>query len=171
MKSIKQLALSGILAALCFIFLYVGSVLQTFDLSAAALGSIVVLISYIELGCGRAWCVYAVASVLSLLLLPYKTAAVVFALFSGFYPIIKVKLNRIRPTWFSIIVRIFCFNIFLTAMFVVTKYLLDIEDEFFKFGALMFVMANITFFLFDMSLERIAVYYVRNIKPKLFGRK
>lgn len=171
MKGAKKLALSGIFSALGFIFLYVGSIFQTLDLTSAALGSIVILIAYIEVGRNRAWCIYAVTSILSLLLLPYKTAAVVFALFSGFYPIIKVNLNKIKPNWLSITARVLCFNLFLTAMYFVTKHLLEIQDEFFAFRAVIFVMANITFLLFDIALERIAIYYSRKIKPKLFGRK
>ena len=81
MRSAKKLALAGILSSLCVVFLFVGSLFQTLDLSAAAIASIIVLIAYIELGKGWSLGVYAVASLLSLLLLPQKTAAAVFAFF------------------------------------------------------------------------------------------
>ena len=171
MSNIKKLALAGILSALCFIFLFLGSVFQTLDLTSAALGSIVVLIAYVEIGLGRAWGVYAVASLLSLLLLPYKTAAAVFALFAGFYPLTKVFLNKIKPFWLSLTTRILCFNLFLTAMVFAMKFLLMIEDNFFDFGIVLYALGNVTFVLYDMALERMAAYYILKIKPKLFGRK
>ena len=129
MSNIKKLALAGILSALCFIFLFLGSVFQTLDLTSAALGSIVVLIAYVEIGLGRAWGVYAVASLLSLLLLPYKTAAAVFALFAGFYPLAKVFLNKIKPFWLSLTTRILCFNLFLTAMCSITGNMVNAVQE------------------------------------------
>ncbi len=171
MNNVKKIALAGILSALCFIFLFVGSIFQTLDLTSAALASIIVLIAYIEIGSGNAWFVYAVSSVLSILLLPYKTSAAVFALFAGYYPIIKVCLNKIKPLWLSFVIRILCFNLVLTAMIFIMNRLLSIEDEFFTFGALIYAMANITFVFYDMALERISVYYLHRIKPKLFGRK
>lgn len=171
MRSAKNLALAGIFSALCVVFLFVGSLFQTLDLSAAAIASIVVLISYIELGKGWSLGVYAVASVLSILLLPQKTAAVVFAFFVGFYPIIKVFLNNIKPKWLSYAVRIVCFNLFLTILIFISKKFFGIEEDFLGFGYVIYGLANLAFIVFDFALERISVFYILRIKPKLFGRR
>ncbi|MBQ4317185.1 MAG: hypothetical protein IJC20_02950, partial [Clostridia bacterium] len=168
MKSSKKVALSGIFSALCVIFLFIGSVFQTLDLSAAAMASIVILVSFIELGKKWACGVYAVASILALLLLPYKTAAAVFALFAGFYPIIKEYLNKIRPFWLSVIARVVCFNIFLTLLIFVSYRFFGIEEDFLGFNIVLYLLANVTFVLYDFALERIAVYYIKRIKPKIF---
>ena len=168
MKSSKKIAFAGIFAALCVIFLFVGSVLQTLDLSAAAMASIVVLVAYIELGKKWSFGVYAVASVLSIILLPYKTAAAVFAMFAGFYPIIKEYLNKIRPFWLSVTVRVISFNVLLTLMVFISLRFLGIEDDFFGFNIILYLLANATFILYDFALERIAVYYLKRIKPKIF---
>ena len=90
MKKSKKTAVAGVLTALCVIFLFIGSLFQTLDLSAAGLGSIIVLIAMIELGKSWAFGVYVSASVLSLILLPNKSAALIFALLVGFYPIFPV---------------------------------------------------------------------------------
>ncbi len=168
MKNGKKVAMAGIFSALCLIFLFLGSIFQTLDLSAAAMASIVVLISFIELGSGWAWGVYAVASLLSLLILPYKTAAAAFALFAGFYPIIKKFLNKIKPLWLSILARVICFNLLLSALIFVSTRVLGIEDETLGFGILIYAMLNITFILYDFALERISVYYIQRIRPRLF---
>lgn len=168
MKSTKRIALAGIFSALCFVFLFIGSMLQTLDLSAAAIASIIVMVAFIELGKSWALGVYSVASVLSLLLLPYKTAAAVFALFAGFYPILKEPLNRIKPLWLSYIARIAVFNLFLTALIYVSTNLLGIEEDFLAFGWIIYGLCNITFVVYDFAIERLSVYYVSKIKPKLF---
>ncbi len=168
MSKAKKIAMAGIFSALCVIFLFIGSVLQTLDLSAAAIASIIVLIAFIELGRSWAWGVYAVVSILSLLILPYKTAAAVFAMFAGFYPMIKVYLNKIRPFWLSLSVRIVCFNILLTLLIFVSKRFFGIEEEFLGFEIILYALSNITFIIYDFALERLSVYYISKIRPKLF---
>lgn len=168
MKKSNKIALSGIFTALCFIFLFIGSIFQTLDLSAAALGSIVIMVAYIELGLGYSLGVYASASILSLLLLPYKSPALVFALFAGFYPILKVFLNKIKSIYVSYALRILCFNLLLSlTVFIATK-LLSIEAEYLAFEIILFGLCNVTFIVYDLALERLAIYYINRIKPKLF---
>ena len=171
MKSTKKIALAGIFTALCVVFLFIGSLFQTLDLSAAAVGSIIVLITFIELGNGWAFGVYAAASILSMLLLPNKTAAIVFTVFAGFYPIVKVWLNKIKPFALSFTVRIVCFNAMLTALIFVAKRFLGLEEDYLNFGVIIYALCNIAFIAYDFALERIAITYNIRIRPKIFGRK
>ena len=171
MKDAKKIALAGIFTALAVVFLFVGSLFQTLDLSAAALGSIIILIALIEIGKGWAIGVYVSVSLLSMLLIPNKTAALIFMLFSGFYPIIKAPLNRIKPIWFSYLVRITVFNAFLTALVYFSKQFFGIEEDFIGFGVIIYALCNITFLVYDFALERIAVTYISRIKPMLFRRR
>ncbi len=163
--------MAGIFTALCVVFLFIGSVFQTLDLSAAAFGSMVILAAFIEIGKKGAIGVYFAASILSLLLLPYKTPAVVFALFSGFYPIIKEPLNRIKPMWLSYLARIGCFNICL-ALFAFCAFKFGLATDLTKALTItMLMLCNITFVVFDLALERISVTYVTRIRPKIFGKR
>ncbi len=170
MKKSKQLALAGIFTALCVVVLFIGAVFQTLDLSAAAFGSIIILIAFIEIGKKWALGVYFAASLLSLLLLPYKSPAAVFALFAGFYPVLKEPLNRIKPKWLSYTARIGCFNIcLLILVFGAVK--LGLAADFANtLGITMYALCNITFIIFDLALERIAVTYVSKLRPRIFGR-
>ena len=176
MRKSRNISLAGILTALCVVCLAIGAFIQTLDLTAAALGSIIILIALIELGKKWAWGVFAASSLLSVLILPYKLPCVVFALFSGFYPILKENLNRIPKKWLSYTARIGIFNIALALIGIVSVFLLK-ADITAQYGELVYLavagfilLANITFILFDFALERIAVYYIRKIRPKVFGK-
>ena len=171
MSKTKKLAIAGILTALCTVFLFVGSLFQTLDLSTAAIGSIIVMIAFIELGKGWAFGIYAASSLLSMLLLPNKTAAVVFTLFLGFYPIVKVPLNKIKPILLSYAARIAVFNLFLTALIYVATVLIHIEEDYLGFGIVIYAMANTAFILFDFALERMAIYYNIKLRKFIFGRR
>ncbi len=140
------------------------------------MGSIIILIALMELGKKWAWGVFAASALLSILILPYKLPCVVFALFSGFYPILKESLNRIPKKWLSYTARIATFNIALAFIGIVSIFLLK-ADITAQYGELVYLavagfilLANITFLLFDLALERIAVYYIRKIRPKVFGK-
>ncbi len=171
MKKSKKVALSGIFTALCIVFLFIGSIFQTLDLSAAAFASIIVLVAMTELGKGWALGIYAAASLLSLLLLPYKSAALIFAMFAGFYPILKAPLNAIVPKWLSYAARAVCFNILMSALIFVSTRLFGIEEDYLGFGIVIYALGNVTFFVYDFALERIATTYILRIKPKLFGNR
>lgn len=73
MKNTKKLVFSAILSALAVVFMYIGALFDVLDLSVAALASMCVALVLAELGARWAFLVYAVAAVLSFLLLPVKT--------------------------------------------------------------------------------------------------
>jgi hypothetical protein len=171
MKKIKKTAISGVLTALCVIFLLIGSLFQTLDLSAAGLGSIIVLIAMIELGKSWAFGVYISSSVLSLILLPNKSAAFIFALLVGFYPILKTPLNKIKPIFLSYLARIAFFNFALSLLMCLFVFLLPIYYDFVGFEIAIYLLGNLTFIVYDFALERVAVTYIIRIKPMLFGKR
>ncbi|MBQ9848522.1 MAG: hypothetical protein IJO64_05660 [Clostridia bacterium] len=170
MKSAKKLAFAGIFTALAFIFMFLGSVFQTLDLSASALASLVVLIAFIELGKGWAFGIYAASSVLGIFLLPNKTAALVFACFVGFYPIVKAWLNAIRPKWLSYVARISLFNLILTLLVLAASKLLG-PGWFGGPSALLYPICNVTFIVYDLALEKLPAFYSQRLKKLFFGRR
>ena len=170
-KKSKNIALAGVFTALCTVFLFIGSIFQTLDLSAAAFGSLIILVAMIELGKSWAFGIYAASSLLSLLLLPYKTAALVFACFAGFYPVLKAPLNRIKNIVLSYAARIAIFNIFLTAMIFVATRFLNIQEDFFGFGVIIYALSNLTFIAYDFAIERFADYYIQRLKKLIFPRR
>ena len=92
----RDLAVCAMLSALGVVLLYLGSFVEIMDMAMAAIASFAVIITVIEYGKGAPWAVYGVTSILSLILLPQKTPAAFYALFFGFYPIIKEKIERKR---------------------------------------------------------------------------
>lgn len=177
MKKSKSIAFAGIFSALCVVGLSIGSIIQTLDLSCAFIGSLIILLSFIELGKKWAFGVYITSSIISLLWLPYKSPAIVFALFTGIYPIIKERLNRINPTIASRLIRFAYFNISACAIAIilVSFFNMDGYSEFEKLHpalliGLLILLGNVVFYLYDLVLERASVYYIRKIRPKLFHK-
>lgn len=169
-KRIRRLAVSAILAAMGVVLLYLGALIEVLDLSVAVLASLVCVFAVIEMGGAWPWMIYFVVSILSLVLLPQKTAAAVFALFFGYYPILKAYFERLKPI-FSWVLKFLIFNVILTCGYFTVKALFGFPDavwlETAWGGAALYVLGNATFLLYDFALTRLISAYLRKLRDRL----
>ena len=89
------------MAALSFTFMYLGTLTGVLDMTACAVCSALTLILYRECGRSAAVCATAVCGVLCFVLLPDKTAAVLYVTIGAAYPLFHAfarRLNR-APAW------------------------------------------------------------------------
>ena len=165
----KRLALASVLSALCFLLLFAGSIITVMDLSAAALASLVVVVAVIEVGSFYPYLIWLVTSVLGLLLLPDKFGSLVFLCFAGYYPMLKSALERFTPI-FAWIFKILSFNIALSAILALAKFVFFIDDTSLTFSFLVYGVCNVVFILFDIALSRLLTLYFLKIRSKIFKR-
>ena len=164
--SIKRLTVCAMLTALGVIFLGIGALIEVLDISMAVIASICVIIPIIEYGKGAPWMVYAAISVLSLLILPSKFPAALFALFAGFYPILKEKLER-KNAVIRWILKELIFNISLAIIILLYFFL------FFKgtvqvpwMIAVAIVLAELVFILYDKAISKLITIYVMEFRHR-----
>ncbi len=96
MKKTRVIAENGLLAALSIIVLLLGSLIDVLDMSSAAIAGFAVLAARIRWGRNSAVALYALTSVLSMLLLPNKVPALLYVFYGGLYPILKAEFERIK---------------------------------------------------------------------------
>lgn len=155
------------LSALGVVILLLGSLIDVIDISMAVIASLACVFAVIEYGYASAWLVYAVTSVLSLLLLPNKSPAVMYLLFFGAYPILKALLERVRVTAVVWLLKELAFNASLTVSFLVLKRLMmpntDIPLAMLLLGA---VLAEAIFVLYDIALTRLISFYMYRLRER-----
>ena len=163
------LALGGIFSALGVAIMYVGSFIEVLDLTTSALASLLCIVTVIELGKRWAWSVYAVTSVLSVILLGNKFPAVVYLLFAGFYPMIKEVLEgKIRKKVLAYAIKLIIFNAAFAAIAAVSVLLLRLPfDEKGIMIAALIALGNVTFVLYDIALTRLISFYIFKLRPRL----
>ena len=167
MRKTKRLALASLCAALGAVFLSFGVWLEVLDMSAALLASFLVLFCLLEMGFRWALAVYAVISVLSLILMPSASSVWSFLLLFGYMPISKFGFERLcrKIAW---IPKLFLFN----ALYAVTVFLLGellgfTADNSFGIPPLaiyiaFFAVGNLLYIVCDILYGRLArVYMVR----------
>lgn len=167
--SVKQLTICSMLVALGVIFLGIGALLEVLDISMAVIASICVIIAVIEYGKGAPWMVYAAISLLSLLLIPNRLPAIFFALFFGFYPIIKEKLERKRKVvcW---LLKELIFNVCL-AVIVALYFALFFQGISLNIPLPWLIVAvillcEVVFVIYDIALTRMIYFYVVNLRKR-----
>ena len=167
--NIKRLTVCAMLTALGVILLSIGALLEVLDISMAAVASFCVIITVVEYGKGAPWMVYAATSLLSFLLIPTNLAATFFALFFGFYPILKGKLET-RPKAVCWILKELVFNVSLAVILLIYGFFFFKDVSF----AVSFhwvviaavVLCEIVFVIYDIALTRIINFYVIRLRKK-----
>ena len=178
-----RIALAGMLSALAVVILTLGSLVDVVELSAAALASFAVMVAVLELGPGCAVGVFAVSAVLSfivmydavsavlsLLLFPMRIATVTFALFFGYYPVLKVYLDKLRVRPLRWAVKFACFNAFLVLAALLLGEIAGLEAEVgeakWLYGALL-ALGNATLAVYDVAVARISLLYIKKCKNRM----
>ena len=161
----RALTLCSIFSALGVIILYLGSLIEIIDLSMAVAASLLVIIAVIELGGIYPWLVYSVTSILSLLLLPNKFVALVYFAFTGFYPILKAMIERVKGMVCALI-KLAVFNVCLVAMWTAARIFVVPFDM--PYGTVItLIVLNLIFVLYDFALTRLIKKYIYVWRKKL----
>ena len=160
MKNSRTIALAAILSALSVALLFIGSASQIMDLSCAAMASIIVVYAVIELKGVWPYLIYAVTSLISLLILPDKFASVIYFLFAGYYPMLKLLFEKMRKPVVEWILKLVVFNAAISGIIWVSLQFLYLEEEGVAFTWIVYAVSNAVFILFDIALTRLISAYL-----------
>ncbi len=164
----KKLAMCAMLAALGVVMLYAGALIEVIDISMAVIASLLCVVAVIEYGGGAPWMIYGVTSVLSVLLLPNKTPAVLYALFFGFYPILKERFEK-KPRVFAWVMKLLTFNLSLIIMGAAAIYLtLGVNNSLLNpiYIGIVIVLSQAVFVLYDIALTRLISFYLVTLRKR-----
>ena len=160
MKSAKNVALGGMLAATALVIMSLGGLIP-FATFVCPTICILILQLVLKLTTKRiafAW--YSAVSILSVLLAPDKEAAAVFVCL-GYYPLLKPMFEK----WpLSIVWKLLLFNGAILLMYSALIHLFGmtyLQQEYTEMGSIMLIvllaLGNITFWLLDILLARFAI--------------
>lgn len=165
-QRIKYITVSAMLSALGVVLMSVGSLIEVLDLSTAVLASMLCIYAVIEIRGSYPWMIWLVTSILSLILLPIKTPAVFYALFFGFYPILKEKLEKLS-TPVSWTLKLVSFHLCLALIFGVFKLFIPSALEgtgVWWMLAALYALALVCFVLYDIALTRLITFYLFRLR-------
>ncbi len=172
MSQSAKTAIGGMVTALSVVIL-MPTALDLFVYALPAMAGMLTMFCVVELN--RKWSigVYTAVSLISLLLVPNKEAAIMYVAFFGYYPIVKSVLESKLPKIPEYICKFLIFNLSVICAYAVLIKLLGMpfdelmgiteDDGLLKRFAVpvMLLLGNLVFIVFDIALTRIVTVYLR----------
>ena len=169
-----RVALGGLVIALAVAVMFLGSIFPFTTVAVPAIASLTVLYFAIEYKKLAATFVYIAISILSLLFIPEKEAALLFVFFFGHYPILKSIFEMMRSKLFGWILKFAVFDSAIILLYwLITKILVieAVRQEFAGYSttwlAALLLLGNITFLVYDIALTRLISLYIYRFRPML----
>ncbi|MGN0629279.1 MAG: hypothetical protein ACI4IW_06595 [Oscillospiraceae bacterium] len=176
-KKSQQVALCGVVAALCTVLLFMTGMFPFSTYALPALAGLLMVTVAVETGPSWAFTLYAAVSILSFLMTPDKEAMLMFIMFFGHYPITKFQLEKIKPKLLSALLKLLCFNACIVAAYFIIIYLFQMQEvlsEFGEFGKysvyILLALGNLLFVTYDFALTQIMRAYIVWFRPRFLRR-
>ena len=171
--SSRRMAMCAVLCAVAVVILGLGTLIEIFDLTAAALAALILLPVLLCYGRSYAWLSYAVTAALGVILMPQSFAAWSFAGLVGYYPIIKQRLDHL-PRLLGWALKLLLLTAIL-CLYVLLVYFMVLGGEGGIFDSFMAAFGDtggtpvlawvavglsvLTFVLFDLLIDRLLILY------------
>lgn len=170
MKKTRLVAYSGIMTALSVVLLFLGSISVSLGYAVPIFTGLLMIFLIESVSVNSAVITYFAVSLLSLLLLNNKETALFYVLFFGYYPILRIYIQKIKLKPVRIILKLFLFNVSMTAVQLILVYILNIpfDNIFGKLGIILFALAlNFIFVLYDITYDKLLIIYDRKFRRKI----
>lgn len=170
MKNSKVIAYSGVATALSVVMLFLGSIFWVLGYTMPLVASLVMIILLDSISQKSALLTFISTSIISFILLNDKECVLLYILFFGYYPLIRDKINDIKPKFLSYLLKFITFNaaMVLTQVLCVYVFGIPFDDMLGKWGIVVFVLClNLVFAVFDKLYTLLLKLYRIKLKKKV----
>lgn len=170
MKNSKVIAYSGVATALSVVMLFLGSIFWVLGYTMPLVASLVMIILLDSVSQKSALLTFISTSIISFILLNDKECVLLYILFFGYYPLIRDKINDIKPKFLSYLLKFITFNaaMVLTQVLCVYVFGIPFDDMLGKWGIVLFVLClNLVFVVFDKLYTLLLRLYRIKLKKKV----
>lgn len=170
MKSSKVIAYSGIASALSVVMLFLGSIIWVLGYTMPLVASLIMIVLLDSVSKRSALLTFVSTSVISFILLNDKECVLLYVLFFGYYPLIRDKINDIKPKFLSYLLKFVTFNVAMVLVQILCVYVFGIpfDDMLGKWGIVVFIIClNLVFVVFDKLYTVLLKLYRIKLKKKV----
>lgn len=176
MKTASKTAVCSMIAALCVALMLSTAIIPFLSYAVPMISGALIAIIVIE--CDKLWAlfVYVTVSVLSILIVPDKSAGLAFILYFGYYPILKAFLESKKLGIVEYIIKYLnIIVVVLVSYFIMLKFF-GIDTEGVEFLAshlgkwysyvILAAFSCVFFYLYDTALTKAIIIYKNNFRKK-----
>lgn len=169
----RRIALCGVLAALAVSLMFLGGTVPFASIACPVLASLVLIPVYAE--CGSRWGMlwFLAVAALGVLLAPDKECAILF-IFFGYYPMLRHRFGHLRSAALRWVCKLVYVNAAIFAAYGLMLFVFKLSalvQEFADTGkwmlAALVLLANVTFVIYDLLIDRLEVFYHAKLRTKL----
>lgn len=166
MRNSAKTSLGGIITALSLITMLMSAVIPNLEYALPAIAGTMLVLMVIEISKKWALCAYVAVSILSILILPNKEAAMMYIAFFGHYPIVKPLIEgKVKNSPIAWILKALVFNVSVVLAYMVTVYVFgipieDIKEHGMKIVPVLLALGNVMFVLYDICITRLVTLYL-----------
>lgn len=169
MKQSKQIALSGMFAALQTVLMFLGSVLWIMCYAAPMFCGLLMIILRDSVGKKSCFIVYLACSIIGIFFLPDKECVLTYIFFFGYYTIIRDGFDKF-PKVVGIVLKVLLYNVAIAASQLILVYAFHIpfETDFGKWSIPIFALSfNFVFFFYERLFPRLQKLYELKYKSRV----
>ena len=176
-NKILKITLSSTIAAVSLVFMLITGIFPFGTFVLPCIAGMIIVSVVIECGYKWAFSVYAVVSVLSLIISIDKEAVVYFIMFFGYYPILKgIFEGKIKNIIVQYVLKYIVFNVTVITAFLISIFILLIPIEEFSIGDyfvpwLYKIAGNMFFIIYDKAITSSVTLYIRRLREKIVKKK
>ena len=175
LRKSMQIALCGLLGAIMVVTMLLGSIFPLTTILCPAIAGLFFIPVVRECGLSSTLILYITVSILSLLLIPDKEAALLYVLLLGPYPLVRPLFNRIPFQPIQILVKLVFCNILVAVVYALLLFIIAPAAFVSEFSAyttatllVLLGMTNLAFLLYDLCLNRISFLYEYKLRNQIF---
>ena len=168
-RKTRVITLSALFSALSVIFLYIASVWPTGRFGLVALSSLFVAAAVCDAGILPSVYVFIVSSALGMLLLPDKSAPLLYILFFGYYPVLKSLIERLEKVVIQWVLKLIVFNIALIIILFFLRTLI-LGNSLNYPTPVLYAGGNIIFIVFDYGFSKVMRFYNERVSKRMKGK-
>lgn len=161
----------ALMAALGAAFMLTGNLIPVLTYVSPMLAGMTLIPVLYEFGKKSAWMTWAVTAALAMMLCADREEAF-FYLFTGFYPIIKPDLDRIRSKSLRFLAKLVVFTVSIACMVLILLFVVgmtDIREELWL-SLLFYAMMIGLMFLYDRTCAVMTLVYEKRLRRLLIRR-
>ena len=168
-----RVAFCGLMTAMTFVVMCLSGLIPILTYVAPMISMVLLIPVLRETGVKGGWSVWAASVILTALFCADKEAAAMYA-FTGWYPMIKPRMDRIRPRPLGNILKCLLFAAETAVMYLVLIFVLglsevagDFTDTAMWLNIIAFAVLVFCLYSWDRILRGVSYMYEKRLRPKL----
>ena len=156
------------LSALGILFVYISGVIPSGRLAMVAAAGLFSCAAVIHCGLGHGFLVFTATAIASFLIAPDKGNVLLYAVFFGYYPVLKSPIEHIKNIWLCWAAKLVLINVVIALLWHMAREILLLNfpiDE--ALGITVQLCASAAFVIYDIGLSGLISTYINRVASKI----